>query len=159
MEGVKRILAAIDFSLHSAQVIQFAAGLARELGLELILVNVINQRDVDAVEMVQRDYAGISVEAFVQSATAERLGFLSKLMAEEAPGPPVPVKRLVRIGVPYREILNSVETEQADLLVMGTTGRGGIAETLFGSTAEKVFRRCPIALISVRPEGHFRHPA
>jgi len=159
MQGLKRIMAAIDFSQYSAQVIQFAADLARELRLELVLVNVINQRDVDAVEMVQRDYAGISVETFIQSASAERLELLNRLMAEEAPGAPVPVKRSVRVGVPFKEILHAVDAEQADLLVMGSKGRGSIAESLFGSTAEKVFRRCPIPLVSVRPEGHFRQPA
>jgi nucleotide-binding universal stress UspA family protein len=159
MQGIKRILAAIDFSQHSAQVIQFAANLARELHVELVLVNVINQRDVDAVEMVERDYAGISVESFIQSATAERLELLNKLMAEEAPGPAVPVKRSVRVGAPFKEILQAVQAEKADLLVMGTRGRGNIAEALFGTTAEKVFRRCPIPLVSVRPKDQARNLA
>lgn len=159
MEGVNRILAAIDFSRYSSQVIRFAAGLARELRVELVLVNVINQRDVDAVEMVQRDYAGVSVETFIQSATAERLELLNKLMAAEAPKGPAPVRRRVRVGVPFKEILSAVEAERADLLVMGTKGRGGIAEALFGSTAEKIFRRCPVPLVSVRSEGHWQNQA
>ncbi len=54
--------------------------------------------------------------------------------------------------MPFKEILKTVEEEKADLLVMETKGRGNIADALFGSTAEKVFRRCPVALASVRPQ-------
>ena len=158
MEGIKRILAAIDFSLYSPQVLQFAVDLARELKAQLVVVNVLNQRDVQAIEMVQREFPGQSVSQFVRVATAERVNLFEKLLAA-AGAASVGAKKLIKVGVPFKEILNAVDEEQADLLIMGTKGRGNVADALFGSTAEKVFRRCPIPLVSVRPEGHFRKPA
>jgi nucleotide-binding universal stress UspA family protein len=158
MEGIKRILAAIDFSLYSPQVLRFAVDLARELKAQLVVVNVINQRDVQAIEMVQREFPGQSVSQFVRVATAERVNLFEKLLAA-AGAASVGAKKLIKVGVPFKEILNAVDEEQADLLIMGTKGRGNVADALFGSTAEKVFRRCPIPLVSVRPEGHFRKPA
>jgi len=158
MEGIKRILAAIDFSLYSPQVLRFAVNLTRELKAQLVVVNVINQRDVQAIEMVQREFPGQSVSQFVKVATAERVNLFEKLLAE-AGAASVGAKKLIKVGVPFKEILNAVDEAQADLLIMGAQGRGNVADALFGSTAEKVFRRCPIPLVSVRPEGHFRKPA
>jgi len=158
MEGIKRILAAIDFSQYSPQVLRFAVDLTQELKAQLVVVNVLNQRDVQAIEMVQREFPGQSVSQFVKATTAERVNLFEKLLAE-AGAASVGAKKLIKVGVPFKEILNAVDEEKADLLIMGTKGRGNVADVLFGSTAEKVFRRCPIPLVSVRPEGHFRKPA
>lgn len=158
MEGIKRILAAIDFSQYSPQVLRFAVDLAGELKAQLVVVNVLNQRDVQAIEMVQREFPGQSVSQFVKAVTAERVNLFEKLLAE-AGAASVGAKKLIKVGVPFKEILNAVGEAQADLLIMGAKGRGNVADALFGSTAEKVFRRCPIPLVSVRPEGHFRKPA
>jgi nucleotide-binding universal stress UspA family protein len=140
-------------------VLQFAVDLARELKAQLVVVNVLNQRDVQAIEMVQlREFPGPSVSQFVEAVTAERINLFEKLLAK-AGAASVGAKKLIKVGVPFKEILNTVDQEQADLLIMGTKGRGNVADALFGSTAEKVFRRCPIPLVSVRPEGHLRKPA
>jgi len=63
MEGIKRILAAIDFSQYSPQVLRFAVDLTQELKAQLVVVNVLNQRDVQAIEMVQREFPGQSVSS------------------------------------------------------------------------------------------------
>jgi nucleotide-binding universal stress UspA family protein len=153
MKTIQTILAAVDFSLYSAQVLRFAADLARAFHAQFVVVNVLNQRDVDAMEMVQRTYPGLTVSQFIQNATAERSQLIEKLLLEEGAGS-LPVKKVVKVGVPFKEILKAVAEEKADLLIMGTKGRGNLADALFGSTAEKVFRRCPVALVSVRPERH-----
>lgn len=58
---------------------------------------------------------------------------------------------LVRQGNPVREILAEIERTDAGMVVMGTHGRRGVARWLLGSVAERVLRRSPVPVMTVRP--------
>ena len=60
----------------------------------------------------------------------------------------------VVLGRPFLEIVGYAEENEIDLIVMGTHGRGAIAHVLLGSTTEKVIRKAPCAVLTVRPSGH-----
>ena len=81
--------------------------------------------------------------------TKERTRQMEKLI-EEISCAHLPIKKVIRVGVPSQELIRVIESERADLMVMGPKGRGNIAGVLFGSNAEKLFRRCPIPLLSIR---------
>lgn len=149
MTGFKRILAAIDLSGYSSETIAVAADLAARLGAELIVVNVINQRDVDAVKRVENITTGISAQKYVEGQKEERVRLIQELLGQ-APnkGPAVTIR--IRIGIPFMELVKAVKEDAADLVVMGAKGRTDLAGVLFGTTAEKMFRRCPVPLLSVR---------
>jgi len=64
----------------------------------------------------------------------------------------VPVERVVESGVPHEVILEYAETAGMDVIAMGTHGRTGLDHYLIGSVAERVVRRSPIPVLTVRIE-------
>ncbi|EMA00388.1 universal stress protein [Haloferax denitrificans] len=56
----------------------------------------------------------------------------------------------IRIGVPYREILDAVAEADADLVVMATHGRTGLEHAILGSTTERVVRLAEVPVLTVR---------
>jgi universal stress protein A len=56
-------------------------------------------------------------------------------------------------GTPFLEILRTAKEKNVELIVVGTHGRTGLDHVLFGSTAEKVVRRAPCPVLSVRLPG------
>jgi nucleotide-binding universal stress UspA family protein len=56
-------------------------------------------------------------------------------------------------GTPFLEILRMAKEKNVELIVVGTHGRTGLDHVLFGSTAEKVVRRAPCPVLSVRLPG------
>ena len=57
-------------------------------------------------------------------------------------------------------ICTVAKSEKADLIVMGTHGRGGIGHAILGSVAEKVVRRaqCPVLTVRAKMHASFAHP-
>jgi nucleotide-binding universal stress UspA family protein len=146
-------MAAVDFSEYSKPTLKYAALLAGSLGAELVVVNVINQRDVEAVRKVEKEGVGVSADNYIALQKKDRDAVTSQLLEEAGCGS-VRIRRIFRVGVPWVELLEAIKEENIDLMVMGTKGRTNIANTLFGSTAEKVFRRCPVPILSVRGKEH-----
>lgn len=60
----------------------------------------------------------------------------------------------VTMGRPFVEIIAYSRDNEIGLIVMGTHGRGAIAHMLLGSTTEKVVRKAPCAVMTVRASDH-----
>ena len=58
------------------------------------------------------------------------------------------------MGRPFAEIIAYARENEICLIVMGTHGRGALAHVLLGSTTEKVVRKAPCAVMTVRAPDH-----
>jgi nucleotide-binding universal stress UspA family protein len=149
MNKIKKIMVAVDFSEYSNTVTDHAGRLAEDLGAELIFVNVINQRDVNMVKKVTAYTDKISVKGYVNDLKELRNEEMQKIL-QETNCTQIANRFIIKIGVPFAELIETAKAEKVDLVVMGTKGRGNIAGILYGSQAEKMFRHCPLPLLSIR---------
>ena len=153
MGPIKKIMVAVDFSEYSRPTVSYAVNLAHSFKAALVVVNVINQRDVETIRKVEDEGGGVSVEKYIALQQAHREKATDKLL-EETGCLDLKIIKVFRLGIPWVELLETVKKQKVDLVVMGTKGRTNILNALLGSTAEKVFRRCPVPVLSVRGNEH-----
>ena len=148
MKTIHRILVAIDFSQFSKYILEYAVNLAEPLNAELVLANVINQRDIDIVSRLSINI-NLNAQEYIDQTRNERLQAMDAMMHDLRAAHPK-YQKIIRTGTPFVELVQAITDTQSDLAVMGSKGRGNIAGVLFGSTAEKLFRRSPVPLLSLR---------
>ena len=148
MNKIKKIMVAIDFSEYSFAAVEYAAGLASDLGANLLFINVINKKDIDMMEIAVKRVAIFSVEKYLEEQIANRKKLFTDLQ-NKLNLDNLNVQTKVRTGVPFSEILAEIKDSTPDLLVMGRKGRSELADIVIGSCAQKMFRRCPIPLLTV----------
>ena len=140
-----RIVVPTDFSECSQQAWELAQRLADAFSAELVLVHVLVEAPLfdegpfvmDRVRRVHDGARKWAEKTLEEWATAAR-------------GKGLHARVVLRTGVPYREIVALVTDERADLVVIGTHGRGGIDRALLGSVADRVVRLGPCPVLTVR---------
>lgn len=151
MKPVHRILVAIDFSQYSRAILDYAVRLASPLQADLVIVNVINQRDIDIVNKLSDSFTAMAPQEYIDQARQERLHAIDAMMGDLHLDPSR-YRKIVKTGTPFVELIQAIHETESDLVVMGSKGRGNIAGVVFGSTAEKLFRRSPVPLLSLRTD-------
>lgn len=154
---INKILACVDFSDYSLMVLTAALELSDMPHTQILVYNVINQRDINMLETVSRYVPDkINVETYVKNMKKERVGMIKLLLKEHFFEAKSQMNFKVDVGVPFEAILKTIEAEAIDLVVMANKGRGNLGRFLFGSTAEKVFRHSPVPVASVRDPKNFK---
>lgn len=150
MHSVNKMMVAVDFSEQSEATISYAAKLAHDLDASIVLVHIMDKRTADPTLWA---YTFDIVQNSEEEQIADRKARLSEL-ALKAEASSWVTKQIVCSDVPYRGLLKAIEAEHPDLLIMATKGRGALADTVVGSCAQKMYRRCPIPLLSLRPQSN-----
>jgi nucleotide-binding universal stress UspA family protein len=149
MKEINKIMVAFDFSEYSIEALKYAVQLAEDLKVNVIITHVINERDVNSIRMAAMYSGAISEDEFIKDRTERHLQQIDKLIKEISLGQ-LPIKKVFKVGIPFRELIQAVKDEDVDLVVMGPKGRSNLDDILFGSTAEKMFHHCPVPLLSIR---------
>lgn len=143
--NVRRILAPTDFSADAERAVQWAVRLGALLKAEVTALFVLDL-SLGAV-------AGLPPEVASMAATGALLDRIRREATEEMSrlSRRYPqVKTLIREGSPRPTILQTADRLGADLIVMGTRGRTGLAHIVFGSVAEHVVRHARMPVLTVR---------
>jgi nucleotide-binding universal stress UspA family protein len=147
MIRLKTILFPTDFSETSQEAARYAISFAREFKAKVFVLHVVNEKIFTESSMPRV----VSVEELERELTEEARKRLKTLVpAEEAEG--LDWETVIRQGEPFIEIIRFAKDQDVDLIVIGTHGRSGFEHIIFGSTAEKVVRKAPCPVLSVRPE-------
>ena len=150
MITLHRILIPIDFSPHSEQALKYGVALAEKFEAELFLIHAFQDVSIYQTEVVS---GAPPIMPPVEQLTASARGAMERLVQE---------KNLQRFGThtdivegaPVEEIVDYAKEKDIDLIVMGTHGRGWLAHALMGSVAEKVVRKAPCPVLTVRLVEH-----
>jgi nucleotide-binding universal stress UspA family protein len=152
---LRRVLVPTDFSKFSQVALEYAAALAEKFGAQLHLIHVVQNLAVFLPEAVAAaPPVAVPVDQFV---TAARTA-LERTVRENSLQK-FSVHTEVREGTPFYEIIRYAKEAEIDLIVMGTHGHAGLVHVLLGSVTEKVVRKAPCPVLTVRhPEHEFVHP-
>jgi len=150
MFTLKTILVPTDFSEASQAALVYAKALAAPFGASIHLVHVMEDllAHAWAAEVYVASMPNLRDE--IEKEARERLSAL--LAAEERQQYGVVTALLA--GNPFLEIIRYAKAQNVDLIVIGTHGRGAIAHMLLGSVAEKVVRKSPCPVLTVREAQH-----
>jgi nucleotide-binding universal stress UspA family protein len=141
----KTILFATDFSTSSEYALKYALSLARKFESRLGIIHVINE-PVDLRGFYVPHISFDQLEAEIEAGARKMMESFCQTHADGYPG----VETFVVPGIPYDEIIKKAAELSADLVVVGTHGRTGLDHVLFGSTAEKVVRKSPVPVMTIR---------
>jgi len=144
--NIQKILVPTDFSETGLLAIDHAGFLAKLLRADLLLLHVIPAAD-HSYDILGLRPPDMHYQERLNTAVDQKLAELSSEM-EHRHG--IRVKAMHASGNVAREVNNIVESEQIDLVVMGTHGAKGFGEIFLGSNAHKIVNTVPCPVLTVQ---------
>jgi len=146
---VEKILFPTDFSEGSFHALPYAVDLTRHYNSKLYILHII----YDITKATESHIPHISADELYKEMSEWAQKEIENCCIEDVRGLPDVEKKVLK-GVPYEEIIKFATEEKIDMIVMGTHGRKGLERFIFGSTAERVVRRAPCPVMTVRGPEH-----
>ncbi len=141
--NIQQILVPTDFSDYSKKALKYAASVAERVGAKITLLHV-------AEPSSSYPYAGYPFAEEPEEIMPPLRAAVVQVCEKENINPRLIRETLIKVGIPYQEIANTAELLRADLIVIATHGRTGLAHILLGSTTEHLVRHAPCPVLVVR---------
>lgn len=140
-----KIICPVDFSKISLEALQISCELAQTCGGNLIIVHVLEPI------LAPTDFTfGPLTMTDVEDKLADRAMEGLKEIASKLPLSSERIELRVERGIASQEIVKIAEETVADIIVMGTHGYTGLTHALLGSTAERVVRKAPCPVLTMK---------
>ena len=136
MGMLRKILAPTDFSDLSARGVRYACQLAKDVGAELVIINVVILDETNTIDKQEVEKHKQRLDDFVANKIADL-------------GANLKIGKVVDAGQPYGAILDCADKERIDLIVMSSHGRSGLSRMLIGSVTDKILRGAPCPVLVV----------
>lgn len=143
--NINKILVPIDFSDYSKSALKYAVSFANLFKAEMVLIYVVEP----IIYPADFSMGQIAIPSMNTEWDKTAIEQLEKLSKSEIPVN-IKVKTIVKTGKPFMEIIETASEENIDLIIIATHGHSGVEHILFGSTAEKVVRKAPCPVLTLR---------
>jgi nucleotide-binding universal stress UspA family protein len=145
MEAINKILVPIDFSGYSKNLLNYANNFAKIFEAKIYLIHVVEPiiYPVD-FSMGQIDFPAADSDIAIKA--EEEL----KKLVESSVDKNIETEVIIKSGKPFVEINETARELDIDLIIIATHGHTGVEHLLFGSTAEKVVRKAPCPVLTLR---------
>jgi nucleotide-binding universal stress UspA family protein len=157
MIQLQKILYPTDFSELSLYALRYAHNFAEAFSAELHVLHVVDEAYQNWVTMGPNTIpVGPTAQEMMELAREQMNAFV----ADHLSNVPFGLVWKVLLGRPYPTILDYASQQKVDMIVIATHGRGALTHMLLGSVTEKVVRKAPCPVLTVRhPEHEFVTPA
>jgi nucleotide-binding universal stress UspA family protein len=153
MIALKTILLPTDGSECSGKAMAYALSFAKQYGARVVALHVIDQRWEEQTRVAFAE-VGQDMSKKIRNGYEEEARRILREVAEAAGKAGVAVETRSVTGIPSEDIVRAGKELSAGLIIMGTHGRSGVSHLLLGSVAEKVVRRSPCPVLTVRQDEH-----
>ena len=146
MITLKKILIPVDFSESSKKAVLYGVSFGLQYRVKVIMLSVVDDRIFEEASLF--GVAEQEMRDNRKKVFQEKIDELVREIKEKNSSSEI--EGVVRFGVPYVEIIKFAREEEIDMIVMGSQGVMGIRHLLLGSTTDKVIRKAPCPVLTVR---------
>ncbi len=149
---MKRIIVPVDFSANANSSVKFAAKLAGDTGARVTMLHVFETPVVfsGAAMMTTAD---LDYTTLYNNALSRLKKYYQKVRRNFTG---VKVDLSVHHGLPSARIMELALEQKADMIIMGTTGKGTIEKLMLGTNAARLISDAPCKVLVVPPGSRYR---